>query len=152
VWSLHLGLAVAAEPLSVTLSGTATRVEPWCGGPPPPPHLAHGTARPAPDAAFVVRPGRENTAVAPVATFRTGADGRFQVQLPPGTWCVVPAAATERPTEAPPGFDLRCLQNTFSWCLAIVEAPLPGPLGVDLVEHLGCGGVPTCGPVEVGRP
>ncbi len=110
-------------PARHTVTGRLLEARPFCGG-----SGGHFTRDPAAPLAstgeLLVLPGAHNSGDAPFTRVAPGADGRFEVQLPPGEWCFVEANRHgEKPPRlnAPAKVDEACWKERWSRCLDTVN-------------------------------
>jgi len=146
-------------PAGLHLVGHATHYEPWCSGAAPP-RGASTRSSPLANADFPVKPGRENAEGEPLMTIHTDAEGRFSVDLPPGTWCIVDAArGPKRPSQslavatAPRvAGDPQCADELWKACLAVIDTSQPpqGELQLSMFGH--CSWNHPCAPLEPPPP
>jgi hypothetical protein len=73
------------------VSGRVVQTSDYCGGAHPPDELLEALRKekPFPNKTIYVRAGGVNQPSEPVAKFTTDAEGRFQISLPPGTYCLI---------------------------------------------------------------
>ncbi|MGA9521403.1 MAG: hypothetical protein WBV82_08065 [Myxococcaceae bacterium] len=128
-----------SPPARHTVTGRLLESKPFCGG-----AGGHFTMDPAAprgsSAELLVLPGTRNSGDAPFTRVTPGADGRFELQLPPGEWCFVEA---DRHSEEPPRLnppakvDEACWKDRWSRCLDTVNVT-SGPVNAGeflIVRH-----------------
>lgn len=117
-----------------------------CGGAAPPPEYRPPQPAPSAGAQVLVRPGKTNTDVAPIAELTTGTDGRFEAPVAPGTYCLVLADKRTAPSGQPAQYtDASCLASYFAQCDAVVEVPQAQEAAI--VRYTPCFGVCYQGPM-----
>lgn len=103
-------------------------VEPWCQGVAPPDGV--GTIESPYQGELTLRPGASNSDSPPAATVRPDAEGRFELDLPPGRYCVLTADRLESLERAlqqaqarpnPFGLDLACVERQWHQCRAVID-------------------------------
>jgi len=112
----------------------------YCSGAAPPAGMLEAIQRPRPVAGnWLVRPGRQNAGVQPVAIVHTDASGTGQVALPPGTYCVVSEAKRAPPPHRPtPNVDPVCLRQLFRQCDAVAVVTVGAPTRVTIDHYDTC--------------
>lgn len=120
------------ETSLVTISGQVFRRAVWCRGAAPTAHdeeilrQLHPTSR-----TLLIRPGAENTGQAIQAEVSAqGPEGRFEVQLPPGQWCIVEEAKRDPNTSGPnsPYHDSECVLRFQQQCDGVVTVEPDTPI------------------------
>lgn len=138
-----------------TVRGSVRARGRWCrGAAPRPGEMERATAwRPA-GRQLLVRRGRENTDIEPVAEVSaSGPEARFEVDLEPGVYCLVdvskrvvgPAPPTPTGPRPANGSDPTCLHTLQRTCDAVVELQLGRPVpevGLQFIRECGWGGGP----------
>ena len=143
------GDAGGSPPASGAVRVEVFETSHYCGGAAPPPELARPVRRPLGNATFLVRSGTRNTNTPPVVEVTTDANGRFDLDVPAGTYCIVrdykrspgppvpPAAPrtghghrdrrrAEPPRPAPdPNYDAARLARVLETCDAVFSTPAP---------------------------
>jgi hypothetical protein len=94
-----------------------------CGGARPRDGEKLSDRAPAGKRVLLFRPGDTNDARKKTTEVTADADGRFQVDLPDGVYCVVDAAAKRAPAKAGQYQDQGCVDAYFAKCDAVVTAP-----------------------------
>jgi hypothetical protein len=93
---------------------------------------------------FLVLTGVRNRDVAPVAKFKVEADGRFQVTLQPGSYCVIEASRRIGTGKSPGAMyvDPQCAAEQAARCDATWT--VSGPQDVSFTLSRAQGGPPAC--------
>jgi hypothetical protein len=135
----------------VRVTGQFLATGAYCGGKVPSPEQLENARRrkPVPHAKLLVRRGKTNANEAAVAELETDAEGRFDVILRPGTYCIV---RDQKRNALPPrrpqsNVDSQCYANWLRSCDAIWEIATVPVLKNDVVVNNPCFGPCYRGPM-----
>jgi len=143
----------------VTLSGTATETRQYCGGANPSDEILETLQRPRPLARhkLFLRRGSKNVLAHPVLLeFSTDADGKFQIELPEGEYCLIeegkkgalkiPDFSEENrklAQAAPSAMPYKltspnCLSDWWQTCDKVLRIGKQSVTGIKIEFHRGC--------------
>jgi hypothetical protein len=134
------------------LSGTVQVTEACCGGAYSPERIADARGPKPAQKRLLIRRGERNSTSTPVAEVISDAQGRFEVDLPPGTYCLVEAEKRAPPPKRKKGStntghlvtDWDCLREAFKQCDATATLTETAPAELQLQFHRACFGAGRC--------